>query len=122
MEGGTTFDDDAPQYSHFGIGGFHSLSGYDPGELSGPHYAIVRPSYFYRIGSLPSMIGKGIYVGGWLEAGNVWAAKDDISFDDLRYAATATLGMETLLGPVYVSYGIAEDDRERLYLVIGRKF
>jgi NTE family protein len=122
MEGGTTFDDDAPPYTHFGIGGFHSLSGYDPGELSGPHYAIVRPTYFYKIGSLPSMVGKGIYVGGWLEAGNVWATKDDISLDDLRYAATATLGMETLLGPIYVAYGIAEDDRERLYLVIGRKF
>jgi NTE family protein len=122
MEGGTTFDDAAPSYADFSIGGFYSLSGYDRGELSGPHFGIVRPTYFYRVGTLPSLFGKGIYVGGWLEAGNVWPTTDAISFDDLRYAATAAVGAETVLGPVYVAYGVAEDDRKRLYLSIGRKF
>jgi len=122
MEGGTSLDDSAPPYAYSSIGGFFSLSGYDRGELSGAHYGIIRPIYFYKIGSLPSLIGKAIYLGGWLEAGNTWLTRDEISFDDLKYAATVTLGAETVLGPVYLSLGVAENNRKRLYLSIGRKF
>lgn len=122
MEGGTSFDDTAPPYASFSIGGFFSLSGYDRGELSGPHFGIIRPIYFYKVGNLPSLVGKGIYVGGWLEAGNAWHTRDEISADNLRYAATVTVGAETVLGPVYLSLGVAEDNRRRLYLSIGRKF
>lgn len=119
-EAGTS--ETAPLYASFSLGGFFSLSGYDRGELSGAHFGVIRPIYFYKIGNLPSLVGKGIYLGGWLEAGNTWLTRDDISRDDLRYAATVTLGAETVLGPVYLSLGMAEDNRQRVYLSIGRTF
>ncbi|MEO1086211.1 MAG: hypothetical protein AAFY88_18380, partial [Acidobacteriota bacterium] len=60
--------------------------------------------------------------GGWLEAGRVWAANEDPDFDDLELSLTLTLGAETLIGPVYLAYGIAEEGSGRLYIIVGRNF
>lgn len=108
-----------PFYAQYGVGGFFSFSAYDRGELIGSHYAILRPTYLYRAGNLPAPIGDGLYVGGWLELGNMWQTRDAVDFSDLRYTATFTLGADTRIGPVYLSLGIAEHDRHSLYLSIG---
>ncbi len=52
-----------------------------------------------------------VYVGGSLEAGNVWFFKDDAGFDDLRYAASLFLGVDSPLGPIYLGVGLGECDR-----------
>ena len=123
IELGTALDnDDIPAFSQFPIGGFFSFSGYERAELFGPHYGIYRPSYIYQLGNLPSVVGKGIYLGGWLEIGNVWAARDQISTDDLRYAATLVLGAQTVVGPVYLALGFAEQDRHSFYISVGPSF
>ncbi len=44
----------------------------------------VTPSNVKRATRLPSVLGKGVYLGGWVEAGNAWIDSDDISFDSLR--------------------------------------
>ncbi|QTD54280.1 patatin-like phospholipase family protein [Sulfidibacter corallicola] len=111
-----------PFYAQYGIGGFFSFSAYERGELIGSHYAILRPTYLYRAGNLPAPIGDGIYVGGWLELGNMWQTRDEVDLQDLRYTATFTLGADTRIGPVYLSLGLAEKDRHSLYLSIGPSF
>lgn len=111
-----------PFYAQLGIGGLFSFSAYDPGELIGSHYAILRPTYLYRAGNLPAPFGDGVYVGGWLELGNMWQTRDDIDLGDLRYTATFTLGADTRIGPVYLALGLAEQDRHSLYLSIGPSF
>ncbi|CAM2010765.1 patatin-like phospholipase family protein [Acanthopleuribacter pedis] len=111
-----------PFYAQSSIGGLFSFSAYEQGELIGSHYAILRPTYLYRATSLPAPIGDGVYLGGWLEMGNMWQTRDAVDFGDLRYTATFTLGADTRVGPVYLAVGIAEKDRHSFYLSIGPSF
>jgi NTE family protein len=122
LEGGSNSGDEIPGFAWFGLGGLFSMSAYDHGELVGQHYAVFRPTYFYRIANLPSVLGKGVYLGGWVEAGNAWIDSEDVSIDDLRFATTLILGAETIMGPFYFAYGVAEEGRQRWYLSIGSSF
>ena len=85
-------------------------------------YAVVRPTYIYRLATLPTVLGKGLYLGGWLEAGNFWPSRSDASVDDLRYAATLTVGAETVVGPAYLAVGLGEEGRRQITLSIGPSF
>ncbi len=122
LEAGATRGDQVPVHAWFPLGGLFSFSGYDQGELFGPHYGVFRPIYICEVARLPSMIGKRVLVSATLEAGNVWSDTDEIGFDNLRYAATIGLGAETVIGPAYLSLGIAEGGRSRIYLAIGPSF
>lgn len=122
IELGSGLGDDPPPYAWFGGGGLFSFSGYQRGELFGASYAVFRPTYFFQIGTLPSVIGEGLYVGGWAEAGNFWPSRDDVDLEDLRYAATLIVGAETVLGPLYLGFGFAEEGRHQVYLSIGPSF
>ena len=122
LEVGTSIGDDQPGYASFGGGGLFSFSGYQRGELTGRTYAVVRPTYLFRLSSLPPILGKGVYLGSWLEVGNFWESKDAASFDDLRYAGTLALGAETVIGPVYLAVGFAEGGRTQVSISIGPSF
>ncbi|MDY7091875.1 MAG: patatin-like phospholipase family protein [Acidobacteriota bacterium] len=119
---GTSLDTEIPAYDEFIAGGPLSFSGFRPGELRGDHFGLVSPGYFYRLMDLPPTLGAGIYVGGWLEAGNVWSTRDDISADDLVYTATVTLAIDSRLGPVYLGYGYADRGTGYFQLAIGSRF
>ncbi len=43
-------------------------------------------------------------------------------FDDLRYAGSAFLGVDTPLGPAYLGYGIAEGGNTAAYFFLGQRF
>ncbi len=122
IELGGGLGDDPPPYAQFAGGGLFSFSGYERGELRGAAFGIFRPTYLYRLATLSPVIGKGIYAGGWLEAGNFWPSRDDVSLDNLRYAVTLGLGAETVVGPVYLAVGFAEHGRHQFYLSIGPSF
>ena len=103
-----------PLYDEFTLGGFLSLSGFQPDALRGQYAGVARLGYYYRL------FGK-VYAGGWLETGNVWQSGDDLG-DDLIETSTLFFGAETLAGPLYVGYGVAEDGDDSLYLSIGQSF
>jgi len=98
-----------------------SLSGYGEGELRGQYFGVVRPGYLYRLLELPSTFGAGIYVGGWLEARNVWQTSKAIG-DDLVYTATLATGADTRFGVLYFGYGVADDGKGRFFLRLGQRF
>jgi NTE family protein len=122
LAGGGAVDGDLPPYDELLLGGLFSLSGYGEGELRGQYSGVARSGYLHRLASLPLGAASPVYVGGWLEAGNVWATTADIGVEDLRYSLTLTLGADTPLGPVYLAYGLAEENRNRFYVVVGRRF
>jgi len=121
-EGGMEVDSVLPPAFQFSIGGFSSFTGYEVGELTGSRYAIYRPTYLYQLGRLSPVIGRGYYIGGWLEAGNIWQDSEDIALDNLRFAATLVLAADTVLGPVYLGLGFAEKNRHGIYLAVGPSF
>jgi NTE family protein len=120
---GTTVDDVSTPQDFFTLGGFFNLSGLGPNALSGPHYGISRLIYYRQIGRPgPGVLDFSTYAGFSLEAGNVWQDRDDASFDSLRTDGSLFLGVDTLLGPLYLGAGFGEGGKRAFYLFLGRTF
>ncbi len=115
----TTLDSDAPIQSMFRAGGFLNLSGYNPDELTGQHYGLLELIYYRRMGDFNLM---PTYLGFSLETGNVWEEKDDIAFDDTISAGSVFVGVDTVLAPLYLGYGLAEGGTKSAYFYLGRVF
>ena len=111
----TTPDDDAPIQSLSRLGGFLRLSGLQQNELSGQHAALLLGGYMYRLTDklVPT------YLGASLEVGNVWQDSDDIG-DDTLLAGSIYLGADTIVGPMYLSYGHAEGGENAFYIFLGQ--
>ncbi|MBI2212951.1 MAG: patatin-like phospholipase family protein [Acidobacteria bacterium] len=106
----------------FTLGGLFRLSGAPSRSVRGQYGGNVTALYLYRAGDLPLGLGDGIYVGGSVEAGNLWETADDVSASDLRYAGSLVLGADTSFGPLYLAAGFGEGGDQALYLFVGRTF
>jgi len=104
---------DLPIYDEYTLGGFGSLSGYADKELRGQYLGLGRLGYYYRI-------LKSWYAGGWAEAGNAWQDDEAIAWDNLRYSGTVILAKDTVIGPLYVAYALADGGRDKFYFILGR--
>ncbi len=111
-----------PPYAEFSLGGFLNLSGIPPESLRGQTSALVMFALFRQIGSLPAGLGRGIYVGGSLEAGNAWPAGVKPAWDELRPAGALFLGADSVFGPFFVGYGRSDAGDGSFYLFLGRPF
>ena len=118
-----TFRDETAGVRPFTLGGLFSLSGYAIDELRGKHRGIGRLVYYRRLGdeSLPGF-GTPVYLGASLEAGNVWESTDEASFSNTLTAGSVFVVMDTLLGPLYLGWGMGEGDRRSAYLFLGQTF
>jgi NTE family protein len=107
----------------YSLGGFLNLSGSAPGSITGPHFGIARFLYYRKIGSGgEGVFDVPIYAGLSFEAGNVWDRRGDMSFGSARKDGSLFLGFDTLLGPVYLGFGIADGGGTASYLFLGRTF
>jgi len=124
IDAGTSVDEDLPFYDEYALGGFLFLSGYRRGELRGQHMGLARLVYYFKVSKVSLGFGDDVYVGCSLESGNVWADRDDIAFDELRYAGSGFVGIDTIFGPLYLGYGIAEESHTDgvVYLFLGQTF
>mgnify|MGYP000143252234 CR=1 FL=1 len=113
--------DDLPTYLAFKLGGPARLSGLNLDQLTGTRYALATLSYYYQYGTLPSQIGRGIYLGMSLETGRM---DDPITpnSNELSTSGSVYLGADTVLGSVYLGYGVSSLDQNTLYLVISDTF
>lgn len=121
---GTSLDDDVTDVrTLFPLGGFFNLSGLRPDSLTGPHFGIARLLAYRQIGRAgPGFLDVPTYLGFSYEMGNVWERRSDASFGSLRNNASLFLGLDTLIGPVYVAAGFEEGGEEAFYLFLGRTF
>lgn len=118
---GSALGSNLPFYDNFRLGGFQELSGYLTGQLNGQYLGFARLTYLNLIGRVPAT-GSQVYVGGSLEIGNVWDQRDQMRLRDARNAASVFVGVDSVLGPVYVAYGYAEGGRNAFYLFLGKTF
>ena len=116
-----TADEVAPIQNRFRIGGFTRLSGFTQQQLSGQQVLLLRGGFYRRIGNIEWLPA---YFGMSLEYGNVYEDRDDISLatDNALLAASMFFGVDTVLGPVYLGYGHAEQGHDSVYLFLGRLF
>jgi NTE family protein len=109
--------------SLFPVGGFLNLSGLAPDSLSGRHYALARLLYYRQIGrGGEGFLNVPAYAGLSLEAGNIWDRRSDISFGSSLTHGSVFVGLDTLLGPVYLGTGFGEGGENTFYLFLGRTF
>jgi NTE family protein len=116
-----TIDGTAPVQNRTRLGGFTFLSGFTQDQLSGQQALLLRSGYYRRLGKIQWL---PIYAGLTFEYGNVYEDRDDVSLspDDALAAGSIFLGMDTILGPVYMGYGHAEQGNDSIYLYLGRLF
>lgn len=101
------------------LGGFHRLSGYRQDQLSGSQALLGRLMTYHRLERSP-MLTRGFFVGGSLEAGNVWAHERDISLSHLRFGSSLFIGADTALGPLYLGLTHAPRGETGIYIYLGR--
>ncbi len=108
-----------PLYDLFKIGGFQRFSGYGLDQLVGQSYTLGRLVYTYRFTDLPQGLGRGVYLGGSLEAGEVGNRFDPTTAGGTLYGGSLFFAADTILGPFYVAYGHSKDGYNSFYFMLG---
>lgn len=105
------------------LGGFLNLSGYHKNSLVGAHKVFGAFVYQYDLGrDVLGMTDYPLYLGGSLEAGNVWQNRDNINLDDLIYSGSLFFGTDTTMGPAALGFGWAGDGEMTLFLFLGKSW
>ncbi|WP_455221593.1 BamA/TamA family outer membrane protein, partial [Kaarinaea lacus] len=113
--------DDFPAYERFILGGPLRLSGLYLDQLVGTQYDLETLAYYRQYASLPSQIGRGLYVGFSVESGRI---NDQLMKDpwDRVFAGSVFWGADTKLGALHLGYGYSSLEQDTWYLVIGPRF
>ncbi len=93
-----------------------NLPGYSENELAAQNAVLFKTGYLRAFKPLLSMPA---YLGATLQYGNVFQDKDDIDLSDLKLAGSVYLGLQSVVGPLYIGYGLAESGTHRVYFSIG---
>lgn len=119
---GANLDTRLPAYDEFRLGGLLELGGFATGQLHGERYALFRAGTYRRLRDLPPAMGKGIYAGAVIEAGNAWMRDERATLANLHRSATLFVGADTIAGPIFISYARAETGDDRFYMTVGKTF
>ncbi|HET7845587.1 MAG TPA: hypothetical protein VFL14_15625, partial [Xanthomonadales bacterium] len=119
IRGATLYDEPEVLDAGSFLGGFTNLSGYGERELFGNHLLFGRAVYYRRLGESDSLFSVPTYVGGSLEAGNVFAQRADVDVQSLILAGSLFVGVDTFFGPIFLGYGASEDGHTSWYLNFG---
>ena len=90
-----------PFYLLFTLADFTRLAALSRQDAAGERAAYVSATLTRRIASLPTRLGRGVYVGGAFETGRVWGRREDTGFDGIRPAGGVFAGADTVIGPIY---------------------
>ncbi len=118
---GTTFD-----FQHVGspppffLGGPNQLSAYGIHELFGNQYFFARGGYLHKIFTLPTFVGKQVYLSGAGEFGKMYGDPSPIP----KFSCDVVGGFiaETSLGPVFIGGSIGDTGHQKWFFQLGRIF
>lgn len=121
--GGTTFRGDAGPFQVFTLGGPFRLGAYLPDEFLGNHYAYTSVGFRRELYSLPQLVGKRIYWGGWYEAGTAFGTQA-ADPGPVVVRGTFNLGIiaDTIVGPIAIAGSISPTGQSRVNFTMGRVF
>ena len=104
----------------FGLGGLFNLSGTPPGAIVGSQAAFGALLGYWHMGRTRGALGGDWYIGLSAEAGNAWYRSSEVPRGEVRKAASAFLGLDSILGPVYLAYGKTFGGDSAWYIFLGR--
>ncbi len=120
IEYATTIESDNQIQEFFRLGGFLRLSGLERGAISGPHSGLARLVYYRSAGETGGgLFDIPLYLGGSLEAGNVWQSRSEMSFDSVIVNGSLFAGIDTYIGPIFLAAGLSENGDSSFYLFLG---
>ena len=109
-----------PIFDQYSLGGFLQLSGYRPGELIGQTVALGRVSYYQRLGASSSFMGRNVYGGLSTEIGRVSDNFQTQFSNERKYSLGMFVGVDTLLGPLFLGYGRSRERSGIFYFFLGQ--
>jgi len=118
--GGAIGSQPLPVYDQFSFGGFLRLSGYRTGQFYGDSLGFGRLVYLYKLSE--SMLTQGMYAGASLEAGRIGGPLVPGSPTRMLTSGALILATDTVMGPVYFAYGIAENNNTSFYFFLGKPY
>tara|TARA_R110002110_G_scaffold415856_3_gene658431 strand:- start:11615 stop:13783 length:2169 start_codon:yes stop_codon:yes gene_type:complete len=106
------------------LGGLFRLSGYSTDQLIGVDSALFNAIYFYRIKEVELLpnFPFPLYLGFSAESGNTWLNHSSLFKHSFIGAGSVFLGFDTIIGPIYLGYGIAERGKKAAHLALGKLF
>lgn len=110
---GNAYEDVAP------LGGPLRLSGYGIDRLRGTGSALATLQYHYP---LAQVLQYPLFVGGSLEAGQVWRRRQEPSLERTIFGGSVYTALDTPLGPIYFGLGLAEAGEEAIFLRLGQPY
>ena len=118
--GGRYGADPLPRYDLFQWGGFLQMSGYRTGQFAGGNLQYLRAMYYRRV--LRGSLFEGAYGGVSLETGRMRQALVPGSPEGWLRSGSVFVGLDTVIGPTYLGYGLASDGTSQVYFYVGRPF
>ena len=110
----------------FSLGGAQRLSGSSYGRWTGSRLEYGRLSIARDMSAaFKTLFTQPVWLGATLEAGRAWNPSDpagvESGCDDWRRAASIYIGIDSLVGPLYLSYGRTFGDDQAVYFLWGRR-
>lgn len=122
LEGGSSLGSRLPVYDQWMLGGFLHLSAYNPRQITGDRYLYGSAIYMFHLAKSSSPYSEGIYAGLVAETGNAWNTNQSISTNDLKYSYSILLGIDTIVGPLYLGCSFSDTFTKKYYVNLGRTF
>ena len=118
-QGGSTFGFRHVGTPQFFLGGPRELSAYGVHELFGNQYFFGRAGYLYKIFTLPTFVGKQVYLSGSAEIGRMYG---NPLAPRLSGDAVGGIVAETAFGPVYIGGSVGDTGHQKWFFQLGRVF
>ncbi|VGO17182.1 putative NTE family protein [Pontiella desulfatans] len=119
LEGGSSLGTDIPGYAQFTLGGADGFSGLAQDQFRGSSLGVATLAYRYRLKELPAQLGRGIYTLSRFDVGNVW---ENGMNSDVRYGGSLGVGVDLNIGPLMLTYGLADGGYHSIYFSLGSEF
>ncbi|MBS0288310.1 MAG: patatin-like phospholipase family protein [Proteobacteria bacterium] len=116
--------EDIPSFPQkFYLGGLFELTGLNSLELIGNNSALISAIYFYQLKKLQIIPNRPspVYVGATIEEGKVWG-QPNLSQNSAVGSASLFIGVDSILGPIYLAFGATDNGHKALHLTLRPVF
>jgi NTE family protein len=103
----------------FDIGGLFRLSGLGEASLAGQEGATAALLTYRRLSPDRNPLRFPVYIGASFETGGLWNWSS-FHRDDLIFAGSAFLGLDSPIGPIFLALGFAEGGEQAVYFTVGQ--
>jgi NTE family protein len=104
------------------LGGFRQLSAFSPNSLPTNQYALASVEVFRNLSGTQQVFSFPLYAGMTLEYANVQFDFFSQGAEENYGSLGLYLGADTLIGPLQLGVGLADEGRYSFFLNVGRTF